>query len=93
MSVMVVGGDKIGTILENLRGYGFDDITHVTGRKKSDVAYDIPCNTDVVLILTDFVSHKMSKTMKKKGKETNTKVIFAKRSWPHIEQNIKTFLK
>jgi hypothetical protein len=34
MSLLVVGGDRLGKIRENLKERRFDKIMHVTGRKK-----------------------------------------------------------
>ncbi|MCY6484479.1 DUF2325 domain-containing protein [Clostridium aestuarii] len=91
MSLLVIGGDKLGNIKDNLKGSGFDNINHLSGRKKSQKFYKIPEKTDVVLVLTDFVNHQMAKTIKKQIKSSDTKVLFAKRSWVHIEKTLKEY--
>ncbi|WMJ79442.1 DUF2325 domain-containing protein [Clostridium sp. MB40-C1] len=92
MSVLVVGGDKLGNIKENLRLQGFEQINHLSGRKKSQKSIKVPENTDLVLILTDFVNHQITKALKKQIKCDSTKVLFAKRSWIHIEKSLNEFL-
>ncbi|MCY6369611.1 DUF2325 domain-containing protein [Clostridium ganghwense] len=91
MSVLVVGGDKLGNIKDNLKQRGFEEISHLSGRKKSQKSIKIPENTDIVLVLTDFVNHQIAKTIKKQTKDHSTKILYAKRSWVHIEESLKKF--
>ncbi|MEL7596593.1 MAG: DUF2325 domain-containing protein [Clostridiaceae bacterium] len=91
MSVLVVGGDRLGNIKDNLKQTGFEEISHLSGRKKSQKSIRIPENTDVVLVLTDFVNHQIAKAIKKQTKDNNTKILFAKRSWSHIEESLIKF--
>ncbi|MBU5592912.1 DUF2325 domain-containing protein [Clostridium sp. MSJ-4] len=93
MSVLVIGGDKLGNIKDYLKQNGFQTINHVTGRKKGDLKVDIPVNTDLVLILTDFIGHQLTKTIKGRVKEKEATVIYSKRSISYLDQNLKEFLK
>ncbi|MBB6632009.1 MULTISPECIES: DUF2325 domain-containing protein [Clostridium] len=93
MSILVIGGDKLGNIKDYLRGNGFETINHITGRKKGDLKLDIPVNTDLVLVLTDFIGHQLSKTIKGRVKENDTNIIYSRRSISYLDQNIKQFLK
>lgn len=89
MSVLVIGGDKLGNIKDNLKQEGFESISHLSGRKKSQKGLKVPENIDVVLILTDFVNHQITKAIKKQIKCENTKVVYAKRSWIHIQKSLE----
>ena len=89
MSVLVVGGDKIGTIKCNLKQIGFDQIKHVTGRRTKDRQIHVPCNIDLVLVLTDFIGHKVVQTVKQQAKIHNKEVVYSKRAWSSIERNLK----
>lgn len=93
MSVLVIGGDRIEPIRKKLISYGFNDIEHITGRKKNEKKMDISYNTDLVVVLTDFIGHTLSKNIKNKVKEKDVKVVFAKRSWITMEEQIKSFVK
>lgn len=88
MSILVIGGDKLGNIKGNLKMCGFEKIEHITGRKKGDLRFEIPLNTDMVLVLTDYVSHQLTEVIKKKSKKCNAKFLFAKRSWTHIQNHL-----
>ncbi|MEW6726513.1 hypothetical protein ACP3TJ_01695 [Desulforudis sp. 1088] len=35
MSILIVGGDRLGNIVRNLHQIGFRDIRHISGRKKA----------------------------------------------------------
>ena len=90
MSLLVVGGDRLGKIRENLKERGFDKIMHVTGRKEREKLYTIPENTDMVLVLTDFVNHQMYKAIKKQVKSGETKILYSKRSWVCIDETLNS---
>lgn len=91
MSVLVVGGDNLGNIKDYLKNKGFKNINHVTGRKKGDLKVEIPSNIDLVLVLTDFIGHQMTKTIKERSKTSNAKIIYSKRALSYLEQNIEQF--
>ncbi|WP_077369346.1 DUF2325 domain-containing protein [Anaerosalibacter sp. Marseille-P3206] len=89
MSVLVVGGDYLGNIEDNLKENGFNQITHISGRKKKQKTYKIPKNTDVVLILTDYINHQTCKSIKKQLKNYDTKIGYCKRSWSSIDETLR----
>ncbi|MET3287436.1 UNVERIFIED_CONTAM: hypothetical protein ABID98_000006 [Brevibacillus sp. OAP136] len=79
-SVLIIGGDRLGRIVDLLQGNGFQEINHITGRKASQVKVKIPVNTNMILVLTDFVNHNLSTSIKLKAKEQNLPIMFCKRS-------------
>ncbi|MFZ5754608.1 MAG: DUF2325 domain-containing protein [Bacillota bacterium] len=85
MSVLVIGGDRLGNIYDNLQKKGFTRIQHLCGRKKGHLKSDITGNFDVILVLTDHVNHSLARLVKKRARQTNTTVIYARRSWSDIE--------
>lgn len=89
MSILLVGGDKLGNIKEKLTEKGFEDIEHVTGRKKSDKRIKIPEKTDLFLVLVDYVGHKLSQTIKEQSKKYDLRIAFSKRSWTCMEKTIQ----
>ncbi|NEZ47146.1 DUF2325 domain-containing protein [Clostridium niameyense] len=90
MSAFVVGGDRINTIKENLKEMGFDEINHISGRRKRHRKLQVPVNTDLVLVLTDFIGHNVVESVKEQVKANkDTQVIYAKRSWTNIERCLR----
>lgn len=89
MSIMVVGGDHLGSIGKNLNKMGYEEINHIKGRKDSDVKLKIPRDTSMVLVLTDYINHNLAKKVKEKAKQNDTPIIYAKRSWSDIYSSIQ----
>lgn len=93
MSVLVIGGDRIQNIKDKLRENGFDIIEHVSGRKKSDKKVKIPYKTDLVLVLTDYVGHRVVELIKEESKKCDKKVVFSKRCWSCMEEPVKRYVE
>jgi hypothetical protein len=85
-SLMIVGADHLGNIVDKLSKLGFHEVSHITGRKCQMVKKGIPENVDLILVLTDYVNHNLSKVIKQKAKEQSLPIFFAKRSWCSIHQ-------
>ncbi|CEO90118.1 DUF2325 domain-containing protein [Syntrophaceticus schinkii] len=86
MSVFIVGGDYLGNIPAKLKGFGFTEIMHLSGRKKGHVAVEIPSQVDVVLVLTNYVNHGCAVKIKEKARKMGAKTLFARRAWSHISE-------
>lgn len=93
MSILVVGGDNLGNIMQKLLDNGFSDIQHISGRKPGDKKFKIPYETDLVLVLVDFINHALMNAIKKESKKYGVQITFSKRSWVHIENNINNCIK
>lgn len=85
--VLIIGGDHLGSIAQNLRSLGFDAIAHVKGRTERRV--EIPAGTDLVVVLIDYVNHNLAKWVKEQAKARNLPIIFSRRSWSAICQNLQ----
>ncbi|WP_281172341.1 DUF2325 domain-containing protein [Halonatronum saccharophilum] len=82
ISILVVGGDSLGNIPSKLKSLGFDEVLHITGRKSKRCK--IAKNIDMVLVLTDYVSHNLCEDVKLKAKSEGVKCLFCRRSWACI---------
>lgn len=90
MSIMIVGGDSLGSIEKNVKELGFDDIKHLTGRKKSKFRnLYLSQEIDLVLVMTDYINHAVMKKVKKAVKSQDLNVVYAKRSWASIYKKLK----
>lgn len=85
-SLLIVGADHLGSIPKKLKGLGFKRITHLNGRKVQMVKRDIPSDTDLILVLTDYINHNLISVLKKKASEQDVPICYAKRSWCSIYQ-------
>ncbi|MEW6540537.1 MAG: DUF2325 domain-containing protein [Bacillota bacterium] len=92
MSILIIGGDRLGSILDNLRRLGFKDIRHVSGRKKGDLELKVTQNVDVVLVLTDYVNHGLARKIKGTCRNGPCRTVFARRAWCHIKSEMDRVL-
>ena len=90
MSVLIVGGDHLGNIPAMLKNIGATRIKHVTGRNKRHSSFEISCQTDIVLVLIDYVNHDLALRIKEQAKLRGVKVLFSRRAWSDISQKFQT---
>lgn len=87
MCVLIVGGDTLGSIKENLKKeIGATDIKHISGRKKNAMNMELPAKLDMIIVLTDYVNHNICMNIKKQARCQNIKTVFARRSWAHLRK-------
>ncbi|QGP93931.1 hypothetical protein MGLY_33560 [Neomoorella glycerini] len=92
MSILIVGGDRLGNIPDNLKSLGFTEIEHLSGRKIGHIAVDLPHEIDVVLVFTDYVNHGLAAKIKKDARKKGVRTIFARRSWAYIAKAWQGFI-
>ncbi len=78
MCVLIVGGDTVESIKDELSVAGFNDILHWDARKKSISHKKIPAKVECVLMLTSYLSHSAMKKVKDSAKRMGVPSIFAK---------------
>lgn len=79
-NVLVVGGDRVAEIESMLYDKGFEQVYHVSGRKKSDVKANIPADTALIVVFINFVNHNLSRNIKKLAKQRQVPIVFCRRS-------------
>ena len=77
MSVLIVGGDHLGSIPKELKKIGVDDIKHMSGRNRNVIKRGMPMTMDLIIVLHDYVNHNLASVTKKQAKECNIPVVFA----------------
>lgn len=82
MAALIVGGDKVATIKDELFGRGIVDIEHWNGRKPSEKSRVIPKNTELIVVVTNFINHSLAAKIKKEAKRLNLPVMYSKNSRP-----------
>jgi hypothetical protein len=90
MSLMIIGADNLGSIKENVKEIGFNEVRHLSGRSKSAFRnFQIPIDTDMILVLTDYIHHSAMKLVKQEAKDKNIDIVFARRSWSAIYKKLE----
>ncbi|MBC2582184.1 DUF2325 domain-containing protein [Clostridium sp. DJ247] len=92
MSVLVIGGDNLDSIKERLKEKGFENIEHISGRKKGDRKIKISEKTDLVLVLTDYACHNIMGKVKQITRRDKLKIIYSKRSWICMKDKIEEYI-
>jgi hypothetical protein len=80
MAALIVGGDNIEAIKDELQAQGIHKITHWNGRKHGDKNNVIPGNTELIVVLVNYVNHSLSCKVKKEARRLNLPVIYSKNS-------------
>jgi hypothetical protein len=88
MSVLIVGGDHLGSIPKELKKIGVDNIRHMNGRNRNVIKRGMPMTMDLIIVLHDYVNHNLTNVTKKLAKESNIPVVFARRSWSSIYKKL-----
>ncbi len=89
MLLVIVGGDSLGKIEHKIKELGFEQIVHLSGRKKSMCRkFQLPRAVEVVLVLTDYINHSLMQKVKDEARSRDIKLFFAKRSWSSIHQKL-----
>ncbi len=80
MTALIVGGDRLGNIPDVLKEQGIEDYIHWSGRKKGMRKMSVPCNVDMVIVLYDFIEHRLTEIIKEQTKTMNIPCVFSKRA-------------
>lgn len=73
---LVVGGDMIDGIRQVLTGHGIDGITHWSGRKVGDGNKIIPQDVKLIVLVTDWISHSLTKKIKLNAAKRGVRVVY-----------------
>ena len=92
MSVLLIGGDKISKLEALLRSLGATKTTHWDSRRNSTSHKSIPVNTDVVIMLTDFLKHNSMSYFKKSAKKLDIPYLCVRRGSNSIATEFTTFI-
>ncbi len=92
MSVLIIGGDNLGNIYDNLLGVGATSITHIRGRKEKggkEARKLLPKQFDLMILFHNFANHQLARMAKKEAKKREVPIIYSRRSWRSIQVELK----
>jgi len=84
VTLLVVGGDRLGNMPIALRQHGVAHIVHWSGRKHRSRA--VPRNVHMILIVYDFVNHGLMESVKTQAKRRGLPIFFVRRGIAEIHQ-------
>lgn len=71
MSVLVIGGDKITRLQSLLLALGATKMHHWDSRCNSTSHKELPQNTDMIIMMIDFLKHNSMDHFKRQAKKSN----------------------
>lgn len=91
LNAVVVGADRLGNIPDVLNGHNIRITHHVSGRDPSHQrrGLQLPTNTAVVILLTDFLGHNVMKAFRQAAQKSGAKVMACRRSVGAVQQALK----
>ncbi|BCD61152.1 MULTISPECIES: DUF2325 domain-containing protein [unclassified Nitratiruptor] len=89
MGVLVIGADKVKQIKSTLFEVGATKVIHFDCRKKNFYKRKIPSDIDMVVFITDYLSHNKMEVFKKEAKKKKIPAVYAKYSKNDLADKIK----
>jgi hypothetical protein len=80
MTTLVIGGDRIDSIRRELAEHGREEIEHWGGRKPADTRRAISARVDLVILVTDYLSHNMLYSATMRATRLDLPIIYSRRS-------------
>ncbi|WP_035383514.1 DUF2325 domain-containing protein [Ferriphaselus sp. R-1] len=80
MTALIVGGDNVDGIKDELVAHGMRKVRHWSGRKHGDKNHVIPLDVELIVVLVNYVNHSLSVKVKKEAKRLRVPVIYSKNS-------------
>lgn len=75
-TALIVGGDQIASIKEELKNYGITEINHWSGRKVGDGKKVIPHDTKLIVLITDWISHQFTYKIKQDAAKRGLQIVY-----------------
>lgn len=75
-TALIVGGDQIDGIKQVLASRGISEIRHWSGRKVGDGKKVIPHDTELIVLVTDWISHNFTHKIKQAAAKRGVKIVY-----------------
>ena len=86
---LIVGGDQITSIKQELKKFGITDINHWSGRKVGDSKKVIPHNTKLIVLITDWISHQFTNKIKQDAAKRGLEIIYTPNGTAALRARLK----
>jgi len=75
-TALIVGGDQIDGIKQVLSNHGITHINHWSGRKVGDGKKVIPHDTELIVLVTDWISHNFTHKIKQSAAKRGVRIVY-----------------
>lgn len=88
MSILIIGADRIESLVPHLEDMGATRITHWPARNRKVAKNSIPSHVNTVLFFTDFLHHSAARKLKSEVKKMGLPAFFCRRSWSELSGHL-----
>ena len=88
MSVLIVGGDYVASFKHLISTQNYARVEHWNGRKKGFNKRQIPNETQLVIVICDFVNHSLANSVKEKANRDGIPLMFCHRSVNELKDKL-----
>lgn len=89
MSILIIGADRISSLIPRLEELGATRITHWPARNRKVSKNTIPQHVDAVLFFTDFLHHSAARKLKFEAKKLGLPSLHCRRCWSEIAERFE----
>ena len=89
MSILIVGADRIQSMVPKIEAMGVEQITHWDTRRYKASKNKIPEHVDLVVFFTDFLHHTVALKLKEKVKNLGLPTIYCRRAWSEMAPELQ----
>ncbi|MBI2311173.1 MAG: DUF2325 domain-containing protein [Betaproteobacteria bacterium] len=84
----MIGGDYVDALKNEISSHGLGEVEHWPGRKVGEVRRQIPRHTRLVVILCDYINHKLSAKVRENAYSRGLPVVFCRRSVADVREKL-----
>ncbi len=91
MAILIVGGDYVTSFKHVLAAQHSLQVEHWDGRKKEFNKRSLPNKIRLVVVICDYVSHRLALSIKEKAKQRGIPLVFCHRSVNELRNKLLNF--
>lgn len=88
MKALIVGGDRVNSLKQQITANGYAEIKHWSGRKKKYCDYIISGHTQLIVMVYDYISHSLAIAVKNKANRLGIPLIYCRNSSSDIKHKL-----
>ncbi|MDE2388426.1 MAG: DUF2325 domain-containing protein [Betaproteobacteria bacterium] len=89
MTVLIVGGDYITSFKQLIAAQHSTRIEHWSGRAKGFNKRQLPSETQLVIVICDFINHNLANSIKEQANRSGVPLVYCHRSVNELKRKLK----
>ena len=88
MTILIVGGDYVASFKHLLATQHDARIEHWNGRKKGFIKRSFPNETQLIIVVCDFINHSLTNAIKEKASRGGIPLVYCRRSVNELKHKL-----